>query len=237
LLAEIGDGGARGRRAQARVARPERRGTARPRAAADRERHERDAEEHQQRHADRDERQQDPQRAQHRHAHHSRSYPETRQPVSVSTTVITRVRASVGTCTRSERGATETAFAAPVTLVAGMFPGSTPDSTPRYSSVVVLRRPSSHFAAVVPSGGRTHARAHRDATCSAAAGAAETGSVVGSSSGTGGSNTGSGGATGVAALDVGLAPTGRPTDPFVIPMPIVAATSTASTPIAVRARR
>src|SRR5947199_664243 len=113
--------------------------------------------------------------------HHARSYPETRQPASVSTTVMTSVRASVGTWTRSDRGATETAFAAPVTFVAGTFDGSTPASTPRYSSVVVVRRPSSHFADVVPAGGRTQARAHRDATCNAAVGAADTGSVVGSS--------------------------------------------------------
>ena len=46
----------------------------------------------------------------------------------------------------SERsgGATRTARGSPVTRVAGMLPGSTPLRTPRYSSVVVDLRPSSH---------------------------------------------------------------------------------------------
>src|SRR5690606_27302503 len=68
-----------------------------------------------------------------------------------------------------------------------MFSGSTPASTPRYSSVVVLRSPSSHSCALVPSGGRTHAAAQRAATSTAALGAADGGSWVGVSAGTGGS--------------------------------------------------
>jgi uncharacterized repeat protein (TIGR01451 family) len=85
----------------------------------------------------------------------------TRQPASVSTTSTRNVRASVGTSTCTLRSATRTASGSPVTRVAGMLSGSTASSTPRYSSVVIGRRPSSHSAAEVPSSGRTHARAQR----------------------------------------------------------------------------
>src|SRR4051794_41862291 len=75
-----------------------------------------------------------------------------------------------------------------------MFAGSTPTSTPRYSSVVNGRRPSTHFWAGTPGGWSTHAPVHRAATDSAGEGAADNGRFLGVSGATGGRTVGAGGA-------------------------------------------
>src|SRR5207245_5669350 len=102
----------------------------------------------------------------------------------------TRVSASVGTSTRTELGATATARAGPVTLVAGTLAGSTVVSTLRYSSVVNGFSPFTQDCVVVPGGCFAQASVHLVATVSAAAGALDSGSAEGVSSATGGSRVG-----------------------------------------------
>src|ERR1044072_5077505 len=98
-------------------------------------------------------------------------------------TVIARVPPSVGRFAVTDDVYDCFGTGGPVTLVAGMFSGSTVDISTRYSSVVYGRRPSSHFSEVVPLGWLTHALPHAVATLSASsAGGAEVGFGVGEGS-------------------------------------------------------
>src|SRR3954447_25036945 len=75
-----------------------------------------------------------------------------------------------------------------------MFAGSTPISTPRYSSVVKGRSPSTHCWADTPCGWSTQAAVQRAATDSAGSGTADSGRLLGTSGVTGGSTVGVAGA-------------------------------------------
>src|SRR4051794_16269837 len=89
---------------------------------------------------------------------------------------------SVGTFAVTELVNDSLGTGGPVTLVAGMFPGSTVPSSTMYSSVVNGRSPSSHVFAVVPFGWCTQALPHESATLSASAeGGAEVGCCGGDS--------------------------------------------------------
>src|SRR4051794_39157024 len=142
-----------------------------------------------------------------------------------------RVSASVGTSACTLRSATRTAFALPVTLVAGMFAGSTPLSTPRYWTVVSGRRPSSHCLAEVPAGGRTQAFAQRSAATSASGGASSSGSGDGSDDGAPRVDGVPVAATGAPAggVAVGCGPAAGGPGPRSAPRPYVTPNATAST--------
>src|ERR1044072_4129663 len=91
-------------------------------------------------------------------------------------TVIARVPPSVGRFAVTDDVYDCFGTGGPVTLVAGMFAGSTVDISTRYSSVVKGLRPSSHLSVVVPAGWCTQALPHESATFSASsAGGAEVG--------------------------------------------------------------
>src|SRR4051794_38661700 len=122
-----------------------------------------------------------------------------------------------------------------------MFAGSTPTSTPRYSSVVNGRRPSTHFWAGTPGGWSTHAPVHRAATDSAGEGAADNGKFLGVSGATGGRTVAAGaaavpGAAGWAVAGTSLA-TMEPLVPLTAPIAEMAPTTTASSSTALSPSR
>ena len=145
----------------------------------------------------------------------------------------------MGTCTRSERGATETAFAAPVTFVAGMFAGV---DARQHAEVLVgggaaqavepLRgRGAIRRADPRPRPPRGHLQRRPRAPPRPGAWWAPARAPVAATPAPAARRRGSRRSTWAWRPPAGA------TDPFVIPMPIVTATTTASTPIAVRARR
>src|SRR6476469_810521 len=92
---------------------------------------------------------------------------------------MSRSPASVARLTLTELVKDSTAVGSPVTLLAGMFAGSTVDISVSCSSVVNGRSPSSHCSLVTPAGWLTQALPHESATSSAAgAGGADSGVSV-----------------------------------------------------------